>query len=446
MGRVTFEATPPHELMSGVRPHEIHDERTARRLADSGRPRILFLSHRFPFPAVGGDRVKAFHLLQHLADVAEVDLIALDEAQTATAETIGVIEQYAHTTVVPFDKRKGMARVAGAFFGSTPIEFAYYNEPAMQRAVDKALASKKYDLIICFFLRTAGYVANHTATKKLLIAEDARVILQERASERFSASPEWLVRSIDARRLHDYEPNMMSRGFARVTFVSKVDEARIKRAAPELPTAILSNGVELSQYEFYAGERQDSVLFVGDLTVYHNILMARRLLKSIYPVIREVSPRTKLVIVGKSPGVELEQLVAATAGAELHANVPDVRPYLRAARAFLHPQSVGAGIQNKLLEAMASGVAVVTTPVGASGIEGVEDNVHALVRTTDTDLIEATLSLLKNDDRSMRLATNARQLVEAQYSWQHVYDALDAILHEVAPEVFTAAKETAAVV
>jgi glycosyltransferase involved in cell wall biosynthesis len=103
---------------------------------------------------------------------------------------------------------------------------------------------------------------------------------------------------------------------------------------------------------------------------------------------------------------------------------------------LVHAQTVGAGIQNKLLEAMAIGTPIVTTPVGASGIEGLEDNVHALIRSTDQEIIEATLSLLKNDEKSSRLASNARDLVDERYTWEHVFHAFRTIIRECVPGFF----------
>ena len=401
-----------------------------------GRPRVLFLSYRFPYPLIGGDRIKAFHLIRHLSENAHVDLIALDEANCATEENVQHVTPYANVKVVPFDKMKAGKRIVKSLMTDVPIEFAYYNDPVMQHAVDEALATHKYDLIICFFLRTAGFVTLHTSTPKLLVAEDARVVLQERASEKFEFGPQYFVRKIDATKLRAYEPKVMKQGFERVTFVSRADERRILASDPSLPTDILSNGVSLKEYEFSSGEREDKIVFSGHLGTYHNILMAERLLKDIYPKIREVSPRTKLSIIGKSPGKDLQRLVERTAGAELHPDVKDVRPFLRSSKVFCHPQTVGAGIQNKLLEAMGIGTPVVTTPIGAAGIQGLEDNVNALVRISDQEIIEATLSLLKNDEKANRLATNARQLIEAQYTWEHVYDKLDSIISELVPTFF----------
>jgi glycosyltransferase involved in cell wall biosynthesis len=406
------------------------------------RPRVLFLSYRFPYPLIGGDRIKAYYLVKHLSQIADVDLLALDEAHSATAETLPKLEAFANVRVLPFNKRKAYQRIISRVPTGTPIEFAYYNDDSMQAAVDEALATKKYDLIICFFLRTAMFVRNHTETPKLLVAEDARVILEERATQKFSLFKglgdqiQYIVRKVDAQRLRAYEPKAMAEGFSRITFVSKVDERRIRKADPSLPTDILSNGVALPDYEFYANEREDKLLFFGHLGTYHNILMAKRLLKNIYPKIREVSPRTKLAIVGKSPAKEIQKLVEHTPGAELYPDVKDVRPFLRSAKVLVHAQTVGAGIQNKLLEAMAIGTPIVTTPVGASGIEGMEDNVNALVRVSDREIIEATLSLLKNDDKALRLARNARALVEERYTWEYVFRVMDRIVGEIVPTFF----------
>lgn len=406
------------------------------------RPRVLFLSYRFPYPLIGGDRIKSYYLVRHLSAIADVDLIALDEARSATPETVPELQAFANLELLPFDKTRAMVRVAKAMFSKLPIEFAYYDDPSMQEAVDRALAANEYDLIVCFFLRTAKFVQNHTRTPKLLVAEDARVILEERASGRFSPfrsigdQLQYLIRKIDAKRLRTYEPRAMANGFDRITFVSKVDERRILAANPALPTAILSNGVDLKEFDFYAGEREDKLIFFGHLGTYHNIQMARRLLKDIYPKIREVSPRTKLMMVGKSPGKQLRKLIEHTPGAELHADVQDVRPFLHSAKVLVHAQTVGAGIQNKLLEAMAVGTPIVTTPVGASGIEGLEDNVHALIRVSDQEIIEATLSLLKNDDKALRLARNARDLVQDRYTWEHVFRSFNAVIRQCVPGFF----------
>ncbi|MFI5263602.1 MAG: hypothetical protein ACHQM6_03705, partial [Candidatus Kapaibacterium sp.] len=148
--------------------------------------KVLFLTYRFPYPLSGGDRLKSYHLLRHLSEISEVDLISLDEWQTATHENLTHIKQFASTvTVVPFSKAKAARRAAFSFFTKTPVEYAWYNSPQMQEVVDIALEHKRYDLIVCFFMRTAEYVKDVTDIPKILVAEDSRLLADERATEQF---------------------------------------------------------------------------------------------------------------------------------------------------------------------------------------------------------------------------------------------------------------------
>jgi glycosyltransferase involved in cell wall biosynthesis len=398
--------------------------------------KVLFLTYRFPYPLSGGDRLKCYHLLRHLSEISEVDLISLDEWQTATHENLLHIKQFASTvTVVPFSKASAIKRATLSLFTKTPVEYAWYNSPQMQEVVDIALRHKRYDLIVCFFMRTASYVTDVTDTPKILVAEDSRLLADQRATETFSFSPEYFVRKIDAGKLRTYEP-YTSHKFDVTTFVAPPDQHHLLAIDPTLKTSILSNGVDTSSYLFYEGEKENSILFAGHLGIYHNRVMAERILKNIYPLIRERSPQTKLYIVGKDPDAALTALVRSTPGAELQENVPDMKPYYRKASLFIHPQEIGAGIQNKLLESMAMGTPVITSAIGASGIAGIINQMHLLVSETDEEFVEVALSLLAHSDECRRLAQNARKLIEQRYTWERVFDAFDKIISSVVPNFF----------
>lgn len=405
------------------------------------RRRILFLLYRFPFPLIGGDRVKPYHLLRHFAKIADVDLITLDESSDITPERLAHVQQFANVEIVPFDKRKAKFRILKGLAGSRPIEHNYYYSAEMQHAVNRAATSKEYDLIVCFFLRTAEYVKELKGVAKLLIAEDARVIMQERATQKFKLSPEYLIRKIDAKRLKSYEPSM-SQHFDHVTFVAEEDRARIFAANPRLSTSVVSNGVDLEKFKFNGGARNRTILFAGHLGIYHNKLMAERLVGQIFPLIQTKLPDVTLKIVGKDPSNKLRTLITSMKGVELFADVPDVAPYLQNEGIFLHPQTVGSGIQNKLLEAMACGIPVITTPVGAGGIGGLVNGVHAIVDETDHQLADRAIELLKNDVWARDLQHHARLLIEERYTWQAIYHSLDQAIEVCVPDFFDRVRAT----
>ncbi len=401
------------------------------------RRKILFLCYRFPYPLIGGDRIKSYHLLKHLSGICDVDLIALNEWDTGSGEALEHVRSFCHSvTVVPFSKNSAWLRVAASLASKLPIEMAWYNVPAMQKAVDVAIASNKYDAVICFFARTAVYVKDLTGIPKILIAEDSRLLADERATKDFSFSTEYLVRRIDAIKLRRYEPETMKK-FSVTTFVARPDEERVKAIDPALRTALLTNGVDLSYFDYCNTGREDALLFTGHLKIYHNEMMIRRIVERIYPMIRAERPQTKLWIVGKEPAPAIRKMIEATEGAELFADVEDIRPFYRKAKLFIHPQEVGAGIQNKLLESMAIGCPIITTPVGASGIDGIINGMHVMVSETDEEFVATGLRLLADDNERDWLSRNSRTLIENRYSWDHVFTSFDDIIEGFVPDFFS---------
>ncbi|HET6510812.1 MAG TPA: glycosyltransferase, partial [Candidatus Kapabacteria bacterium] len=117
-------------------------------------------------------------------------------------------------------------------------------------------------------------------------------------------------------------------------------------------------------------------------------------------------------------------------------------PYLQNEGIFLHPQTVGSGIQNKLLEAMACGIPVITTPVGAGGIGGLVEGVHAIVDETDHELADRAIELLKNDVRARDLQHHARLLIEERYTWPAIYQTLDRAIEVCVPDFFDRVRAT----
>jgi len=103
---------------------------------------------------------------------------------------------------------------------------------------------------------------------------------------------------------------------------------------------------------------------------------------------------------------------------------------------FIHPQEIGAGIQNKLLESMALGTPVITTEIGASGIAGVINHQHVVVSESDEEFVTSALSLLANPEECRRLAGNARKLIEQNYTWERIFDSFDKIITGILPNFF----------
>ncbi|MGC5198621.1 glycosyltransferase, partial [Aphanothece microscopica] len=211
-----------------------------------------------------------------------------------------------------------------------------------------------------------------------------------------------------------------------MTFVTKEDIEAMRSQQPRGMYALLTNGVDLDRFSF--DERcshRRGIIFTGKLDVQANHLMATGILNNILPLIRQQLPDVVLSFVGAKPRKAL--LAAAKGRASVVADVPDIVPYLHNAAIFLHPHEGGSGIQNKVLEAMATGCPVVTTKSGLQGIEAIH-GVHAMIGTSPAQIAEYAVILLKNPELRMTLARNARLLMETTHSWNHVHTQTEGVL------------------
>jgi glycosyltransferase involved in cell wall biosynthesis len=139
-------------------------------------------------------------------------------------------------------------------------------------------------------------------------------------------------------------------------------------------------------------------------------------------------PDVEFQIAGANPPKKIEAMAGDKI--KLSANVPDMLPYLQRAAIFVHPHSGGSGIQNKLIEAMASGCAVVTTETGTQGLPA-ENGKNIMIGKNDAEIASYIITLLKNKELTEEIGKNARKAIVENLSWEVVYNQTDRILSEL---------------
>ncbi len=144
-------------------------------------------------------------------------------------------------------------------------------------------------------------------------------------------------------------------------------------------------------------------------------------------------PHATAVLVGRRPPEWLRELAAATPGAELHADVPDVRPFLARCGFLTVPLRIGGGSRLKILEALAAGTPVVSTRVGAEGLELAPAR-DLLVADTPDEMVAATLAAIRGPEELQDTAESGRRQVLAHYSWDLLAERLDGVWNSVARE------------
>jgi glycosyltransferase involved in cell wall biosynthesis len=151
--------------------------------------------------------------------------------------------------------------------------------------------------------------------------------------------------------------------------------------------------------------------------------------REVWPAVHERNPELVFTIVGRDPAAEVRQL-ASIRGIEVTGTVDDVRPYYREAVASIVPLQVGGGSRLKILEAMAAGVAVVSTTLGAEGLD-VRRAVNILIADTSAQLLEAITGVVENEELRNQLSDAGRALVSSRYDWARAGESLFRIYEDL---------------
>lgn len=396
------------------------------------RLRILFLHTRFPYPLIGGDRIKAYHILKHLAAYHDVTLLTFHHRGTAPLEKYQALEELGINVVaIPLNPLKAGVRCITHALNDLPLEIMFYNHPEYRRELDKLMAEKNFDLAMGFFMRAGEYL-RHLPLKKILIAEDCRVLYEHRSlmATRMKNVHQKFVRWWELKKLLKYEPSMFN-DFDVTTFVTMEDINAAKTLNPHVQYRLLTNGVVADPVAQYVpqSERRD-IIFTGKLDVWANTMMIQTIAKEILPRIHQRMPDVKFHIVGGYPPKSVLKLQSDKI--LVHGNVPDVRKYMRNAAVFVHPHSAASGIQNKVLEAMATGCAIVTTTTGIQGIPAWHDR-EVLIAHNYEEMANYAAMLLEDVEHRTRLADRAMKLVTEKFSWETINAQMDGIIDELIP-------------
>jgi sugar transferase (PEP-CTERM/EpsH1 system associated) len=236
------------------------------------------------------------------------------------------------------------------------------------------------------------------------------------------------------RRLREYEYEIVRR-FANTVVTTGREAALLDRLDEFTRRArlrVITNGVDLDYFQ-PAAQPPDTtsprLVFIGAMDYSANVEGARYFAEEIFPLIRARESRAKFSIVGANPTAEVKKL-ARHPGVTVTGAVPDVRPYLWDAAVCVVPLRVARGVQNKILEAMAAGKAVIATPESVAGLRVVPGE-HLMVADTPNKFADATLEILRDAGLRESLEMRARHLVEVEHDWGPLLQKLVELVENV---------------
>lgn len=384
--------------------------------------RVLVISRCPPYPLYLGDRLILYHLARELAQMGvTLDLIAIaDRAEDWTsAEQQAYASYFDEVTLFPPVHRTAIELMRRAFVPSTRFpkqaEAAFMGE--MWRAIEKQLMRHHYDRVHLFG-GIAVYEFKHAlqGLPTLITPYESYALFTERALQQKRGIDRW--RAFAVHQLAKHFERWMFSPYDAVTVLTEPDRAMLLRLQPQLKVSVIPNGIDLAQYTLTHTEREPTtLLFVGNYEYPPNVEAALWLIQEIFPHIQQQEPNAKLWLVGNAPPPEL--LAFSHDDVLVTGRVPDVRDYYQRATVFICPLRVGAGIKNKVLEAMASNLPVVATPLSVDGIDAQHVETF-LIADSAEGIAQHTLELLQDEALRQQLAENARALIVGQYSWRSV--------------------------
>lgn len=217
-------------------------------------------------------------------------------------------------------------------------------------------------------------------------------------------------------RLRKYEKEFCPRYDLNVV-VSNRDDRLLRGLKKNINTAIIENGVDCKYFQHEGGDRDSKeLIFTGSLDWYPNEEGMFFFCKQVWPLLKKRHRDVRLTIIGRNPSERLVALVAREKDINLKGYVRDVRPYVKEAKVFVCPVRQGGGTRVKILDALAQGIPVVSTPIGCEGLD-VTDGGNIMVARDVEEFVRQITVLLSNKDLWNKLSRNGRMLVEKKYSF-----------------------------
>lgn len=396
---------------------------------------ILFLTPELPDPPNKGGSIRAFHVLRRLARLAPVGVLALTER---AGEPPAIWRSLAQEVFLfPWRPRSIRTRLRQLLLSSRPDLAFRYRVPTLVDALKGLLSQRSICAIHIEGLEMAWAVEDlldrPPGTRPALVLDElnAEYRLQERLFQADRGDPRrWpgaLYSGIQARRLRHYEAWIVRR-VDWVVAVSEPDAQDLEALGTARPPVVAPNGVDTAFFHPEAVEPlplgEPAFVFTGSMDYRPNVDAARWLAEAIWPVVRSALPEARLYLVGRRPSRAVRQLQEIP-GIHVVGEVPDVRPYLAGATVYVAPLRAGGGTRLKILEAMAMGKAIVSTPMGCDGLP-VVDGKHVWLADGEA-FAAAMIALVRDSSRRRALGEAARRLAVARYDWEQTLAPLETL-------------------
>lgn len=424
-----------------------------------GRPRVLYVAPYTPHTPSTGGVTRSYYLLQAAAGVADVTLLSMgarvgrpDEGSRSVDVPVEVVQGANKSRPATAPGRRGdLLTLTRSMREPNPYTRGRYNAGLIRAHTAQALASGRYDLVVVdgpelsallgptvrawggpslagLELHSTAYQRELTMRKAAWVEETARA--ERSPLYRLLRRAKQTIVEVNGRRavrLLRQEDRAAMATYRAVFAVSHEEAAALRAILPSgAPVAVVPNGVDVPYFAATSASplyvetarKEETIVFTGALSFHPNVDGVVWFVETVWPLIRARRPEACLLVVGRSP-VPAVAALDGRHGVSVYPDVADVRPYLAAAALSVAPLRLGSGARLKILDALAAGLPVVSTTVGAEGLALVHER-DLLLADEPSSFAAAVLALLDDPARARTLARHGQGSVRNLYSWETI--------------------------
>jgi len=396
--------------------------------------------HRVPYPPDKGDKIRSYNQLKFLVGQGwKVHLCTLADDPSDMQYAVELLKLCASVTIEPLHSKLQKIKSLTAIFRRLPMSARYFYSENLQQRVNDILAKHPISAVLCFCSPMAEYLrrasvnplphgrSRHVSYIMDLVDVDSDK--WEQYAKRHSAPMKWVYR-LESQLLHHYERSV-TEWFDAIVLVSEAEADVFRnRTGCQQKIHAVGNGVDLAY--FHPADKETirtniRISFCGAMNYLPNIDAVCWFAREVLPLIRQKLGEIEFWIVGGAVGDDVRSLENLP-GVQVTGRVDDVRPFVWNSDLAVAPIRIARGIQNKVLEAMAMGVAALVTPQAFEGLEAEAGREIVVSPAEPEEFAAVAIELLCDHQRRQDIARNARLMVEEQYSWDGRLQVLDDLL------------------
>jgi polysaccharide biosynthesis protein PslH len=394
---------------------------------------ILWVKAGKLLPVDTGGKIRSYNLLRHLAGRHEVTLISYYGGSSDREYETEIVRRFPRAipvyTAAPESIGTTALHYVRHLFSPAPYAVTKFTSPAVRRVIADAFQKRRVDVSVCDFLSASLNFPTRMTTPSVLFQHNVESVLWRRQAAHERNVIKRAAFAIEAAKMDRYERATVRR-FSQVIAVSERDRQELTRMIDPSRITVVPTGVDVERYTEAAGSTAANpiVLFLGSMDWEANVDAVDYFCRDIWPAVKAAVPASRFRIVGRNPHPRVMRL--ACDSVEVTGGVASVVDHLRSAAVFVVPLRIGGGTRLKIFEAMAAGRAVVSTSVGAEGLD-VRDGHDIMLADEPSRFAELVIDLLRDVDKRRRIEAAAANLA-AGYDWSVVTRQFEAALFRAA--------------